>query len=281
MKLSSISIIFLIIIIPFIFISAQEAETSAQDLRLRYYYDNIVDNAVQDAAVVLSKNINVLNYGTNIDMSGAIPLAADAFFSTVHHSFNAYGNPTKMARVEACIPILIFLEKEGFTLYALSRFKNSDGFDEAKHCYYPMQQYVASPIQDRYIVRYTLGKEVYIYDIVDQTIEYGPYSDYSHVCSAFSHAKGFENLQLSAIKDSIKESLREYMNEYNSWSKGSGLQVKIEFPAIDDSDWARALQDEGIIVFAQGFPVLQGKKYEHYALGGGRVIRKEHPLDKF
>ena len=54
----------------------------------------------------------------------------------------------------------------------------------------------------------------------------------------------------------------------------SNFALELQFPVIDDEDWVRALNDVGLLVFAQGFPVLYGQKYEHYALGGARVIRK-------
>ncbi len=79
---------------------------------------------------------------------------------------------------------------------------------------------------------------------------------------------------MAAVKNSVEEKIMAYMDYYNQWTLGRSLSVKLEFPSIDDADWKRALTDEGIIVFAQGFPVLSGKSYKHYALGGARIIRK-------
>lgn len=275
MKLSSLAIIFIIIISPFIFISSQESEAIMQDQRLRYYYDNSIDNAIQDAALILSKNITELGYSNTMKISKAKELASQAFFSSIYHAFNAHGNPASMARVEACIPIMIFLENEGFSLYALCPFINDKGERDIKHCWFPMQHYIGEPIQERYFVRYTLGSKVYLYDNVEQIIYQGDYWEYGNMVSLFNDPETFKECHISAVKNSVRYKLKDYMNQHNQWTNNRSLAVQLDFPSIDDSDWLRALTDESILVFAQGLPVLKEKKYQHYALGGARVIRKK------
>jgi hypothetical protein len=276
MKLTSLAVIFVIIISPFIFISGQEAETAIQDQRLRYYYDNIIDNAIVDSAFVLSNRGTGLTYAGDVNISDtdARELAAQAFFDSVYYSFNAKGNPSLMARVDACIPILVFLEREGFSLYALDEYKNIDGQNEIKHIWFPMQHYIGEVISGRFIIRYTIDSKVYVFDMADQSLKEGDYSDFDDIIPYFIERQAFEDIRISAIKNSVQEEIMAYMNYYNQWALGRSISVKLEFPSIDDADWKRALTDEGIIVFAQGFPILSGKNYRHYALGGARVIRK-------
>lgn len=274
MKLTSLAIIFVIIICPFLFISSQRSEAAIQDQRLRYYYDNAIDNAVQDAAFTLSKSVVNAGYNGNVDIEEGKKTAAIIFFDSIYYAFNAKGNPASTARINACIPVLIFLENQGFSMYALSPCINEDNQSELKHCWYPVQHYVSESLEGRYIIRYTLENKVYIYDSVDNTEHEGDYWEFSDKISYFSDAQAFETLRISAVKNSVQLKLKDYMNVYNQWATGRNLTVELSFPSIKDSDWIRALADEGLIAFAQGFPTLVGKKYEHYALGGGRVIRK-------
>jgi len=274
MKLTSFAVIFVIIISPFIFTSAQEAEAAIQDQKLRYYYDNIIDNAAVDAAFILSNEGSGLTYTGNVKITDARQLAAQAFFDSVYYSFNAKGNPSLTARVDACIPVLVFLESEGFTLYALDEYKNINGQNEIKHIWFPMQHYIGEVLSDRFIIRYTLEDKVYVFDISEHTLREGDYSEFKEEIPYFKDKQTFENLRLAAVKNSVEEKIMAYMDYYNQWTLGRSLSVKLEFPSIDDADWKRALTDEGIIVFAQGFPVLSGKSYKHYALGGARIIRK-------
>ena len=64
-------------------------------------------------------------------------------------------------------------------------------------------------------------------------------------------------LRISAIKNSVQDEIMEYMNYHNQWALGRSISTKLEFPSIDDADWKRALIDEGILVFAQGFLPFQ------------------------
>ncbi len=267
MKLTSLAIIFTIIISPFLFLSSQSSKTAIEDQRLRTYYDNIIDNAIQDAALILSQK------GFS-EMSKAKETATEAFFDTLYYSFNSYTSSSRKARIDACVPVLIFLEREGFSLYALNPYKNITGQTEVKHIWFPIQYYAGELLSDRYCIRYTLENKVYVYDIVDKIASQGEYKEYKDRISFFNNDQTFENLRIAAIKNSIQEEITLYMNQYNQWASGKSLYVRLEFPSIEDSDWKRALTDEGILVIAQGFPVLSGKSYQHYALGGARVIRK-------
>lgn len=267
MKLTSLAIVFVIIISPFLFISAQTSKTAIEDQRLRTYYDNIIDNAIQDAAYALSQKA----LG---EISDARESAVEVFFDTMYYSFNAYTNLSSKARVDACVPVLVFLEKEGFSLYALNPYKDTHGQTDVKHIWFPIQHYIGEPLSGRFSVRYTLDNRVYVYDQIDKLFSQGDYQEYKDRISFFNDTQTFETLRIAAVKNSVQEEIMSYMNQYNQWASGKSLYVRLEFPSIDDSDWKRALTDEGILVFAQGFPVLSGKNYRHYALGGARVIRK-------
>lgn len=274
MKLTSFAIIFIIIISPFIFISGQESKAVLQDQRLRYYYDNTIDNAIQDAAFILSNKGSALTYTSNVDISDTKGLAAQVFFDSVYHAFNVMGNPSGMARVDACIPILAFLESEGFSLYALDEYKNTYGQNEIRHIWFPLQHYIGDTISGRYSIRYTLNDEVYIFDITDKVFYQGRYKEFEDIIPNFKDEQSFEDLRIPAVKNSVQEKITAYMDYHNRWTSGRSISARLEFPSIDDANWKRALTDESIIVFAQGFPILSGKDYKHYALGGARVIRK-------
>lgn len=274
MKLTSFAIIFVIIISPFIFISGQESETAIQEQRLRYYYDNAIDNAIQDAAFILSNKGSGFAYTSDVNITDIKEIAAQAFFNSIYHAFNVNGNSSSMARVDACIPVMAFLESEGFSLYALDEYKNTHGQTEIKHVWFPLKHYIGATISDRYSIRYTLNDEVYIFDMTNQVLSQGEYGEFKDIIPHFGTRQSFEDLRISAIKNSVQDEIMEYMNYHNQWALGRSISTKLEFPSIDDADWKRALLDEGILVFAQGFPTLSGKNYRHYALGGARVIRK-------
>lgn len=268
MRLTSLAVIFVIIIMPFLFISSQSAKAAIEDQKLRTYYDNVVDNAIQDAAFILSRH-------KHEDYSAARQMAADAFFDSLYYSFSSYIDPASKARVDSCVPVLVFLENEGFYMYALNPYKNINGQTETRHVWFPIHHYIGENLSGRFCVRYTLENVVYVYDQIDKAFIQGDYQDLKDRITFFNDVKTFENLRIAAVKNSVQKEIMRYMNEFSQWAAGKSFYVSLKFPSIDDSDWKRALTDEGILVFAQGFPVLSGKSYNHYALGGARVIRKE------
>lgn len=64
MKLTSFAILFIVIILPFLFITGHQLTIINEDTMLRAYYDSVIDNAVQDAAFVISQNAKNFSYGS-------------------------------------------------------------------------------------------------------------------------------------------------------------------------------------------------------------------------
>ena len=91
MKLTSFAIIFVIIISPFIFISGQESETAIQEQRLRYYYDNAIDNAIQDARFILSNKGSGFAYTSDVNITDIKEICNPSIFNSIYHAFNVNG----------------------------------------------------------------------------------------------------------------------------------------------------------------------------------------------
>lgn len=273
MKLTSLTVVAVLILSPFLFIMAQQTRLVKEDAKLRSYYDGAVDNAIMDAAHILTQYGEGLSYNSDTGLEEARVMAVETFFDTLCLAFNA-GSELQKARVEACVPVIIFLQNEGYSLYALHPFKNPQGITQIAHSWFPQEYYVGDTLLNRYVMRYTFEDTVYAFDTVDQKLYQGTYQELSAMIPLLSDKRQFENLRLAAVRKSIEKALESYMEQYNEWAYQRSLSVSFRFPGIDEADWKRALTDEGMLVFAQGFPVLMGKSYEHYALGGARIIRK-------
>lgn len=274
MKLTSFAILFIVIILPFLFITGHQLTIINEDTMLRAYYDSVIDNAVQDAAFVISQNAKNFSYGSKSDTSAVKELAVQTFFDSLYHSFNVHENPASMIRVQFCAPVLIFIEEDGFSLYAINSYLNEKNYTVMKHCWFPKKHYIGELLEERYSVRYTLGNRVYVFDTVTSLFMEGEYTEFKDDISFFASRESFEVLRNNAIRQSIEREFALYIRKYNNLRHKSNFALELQFPVIDDEDWVRALNDVGLLVFAQGFPVLYGQKYEHYALGGARVIRK-------
>lgn len=274
MKLTSFAIIFIIIISPFMLISQIRMRMMKEDRKLRAYYDQVLDNAVQDAAHQISRYRGETIEGSGTTMHGARELAMSVLLDSLYCSFNVYGNPTGMAKIKGRVPVIIFLEADGYVPYALDEYEGPGGYRIVDYCRYPKRAYSGSGASGRYVIRYTLTDDVSVYDVQSGEERRGSYADFSDIISNFSSREGFELERLAAVSRAIEKDLGFFTGQFNEISGKIGVTYTFRFPRIDDADWIRALTDEGILVFAQGFPVITGGVYECNAFGGARVLRR-------
>ena len=67
MKLTSLAVLFTVIVFPFLTLTRNQMKMIKEDARLRAYYDSVIDNAVQDAAFVISRSVKDFSYGRKGD----------------------------------------------------------------------------------------------------------------------------------------------------------------------------------------------------------------------
>lgn len=273
MKLTSYAILFLVIVFPFLMLSGIKARLYHEDEKLRFYYDQILDNAVGDAAFIWAQYQKKADRASDTSDAGAREVAALTFLDSLYGAFGANGSPSAMARLNACVPILLFFEEEGFSVYALTEYAGSGGHSVITHCWYPICPYTGEIASDL-IVRYTLSDRVYVYDRRTQQESIGLYADLSAQIPSFGSREQFELLRQSAVTKSIEKALKSHITRFNALSGKMGITYTFHFPRLDEGDWERALIDEGLLVFAQGLPVVSGGQYEMKAFGGARILRR-------
>lgn len=273
MKLINLAILFIMIVFPFIYMNGVKAQLYHEDTKLRVYYDQVIDNAVQDAAFIWAGYQKKASYDSFYSTDNTREIAVKALTDSLFYSMGVYGNPSGMARIKSAVPVILFLEEDGYYLYGLTEYKGPDGHTIIDYCWYPKHPYVGEGITGSTIIRYTLGDNVYIYDYATGQESLGAYYDFSDVIPDFGSKERFEVLKLSAVSKTIEKDLKAFIGQLNLLSRNMGVTYEFHFPRIDESDWRRALVDQSILVFAQGLPVLTGNQYEMEAFGGARIMR--------
>lgn len=274
MRLTSFAILFVIIIAPFLCISGIQSRVLQKDVELRAYYDQVLDNAVQDAVFMLAHQRRQVSGEGGLTIQNTREIAVSHFFDTLFFSFGVYGDETGMMRVKGCVPVIVFLEYDGYIVYALNQYQGSEGYSIMNYCWYPKKPYYGAAESGRYLVAYTLDDTVVIYNTYDGQEMEGQFSDFSALIPQFQTKEGFETARLAAVSQSIEKDLDSHIARFNSFSSRMGVTHTFRFPRIVDADWIRALTDEGMLVFAQGFPVMTGIPYESSAFGGARILGK-------
>jgi len=275
MRLTSFAILFVIIIGPFLCISGIQARVLQKDRELRAYYDQVLDNAVQDAVFILAQHrrqVSAENEGLTLQDTREI--AVGHLLDSLFFSFGVYGDETDMMRVKGCVPVVIFLEHDGYVAYALNQYAGPEGYTVIDYCWYPKKPYTGAFEPSGYFVNYTLDDTVTVYDAANGRETEGPFSDFAAVIPQFRTREGFESARLAAVSRSVEKDLASHIARFNSFSSRMGVTHAFRFPRIEDADWIRALTDEGMLVFAQGFPVLTGNYYESNAFAGARILKR-------
>jgi len=274
MRLTSLAILFIMIIGPFLTISGIQSRILHKDRELRDYYDQVVDNAVQDAVSVLAQQRRQMSGESGLTFQNTREIAVTHFLDSLFYSFGVYGNEAGMMRVKGCVPVIVFLERDGFVAYALNEYQGPDGHIVMDYCWYPKKPYSGVSADSRYYVRYTLEDAVIVCDASSGEEMEGLFTDFSTMFPQFQTRVGFEAARLAAVSQAVEKDLACHIARFNGFSARMGVTYTFRFPRIEDADWIRALTDEGMLVFAQGFPVITGVPYENNAFGGARILRR-------
>jgi len=274
MRLTSLVIVFIMIIGPYLTISGIQSRMLHKDRELRAYYDQLVDNAVQDAVTVLAQQRRRMSDESGLTLQNTREIAVTHLFDALYYAFGVYGNGAGMMRVKGCMPVIVFLERDGFVVYALNEYEGPDGYTIMDYCWYPKKPYSGVSADGRYYVRYTLEDAVIVCDASSGEEMEGLFTDFTAMFPQFQTREGFEAVRLAAVSQAIEKDLASHIARFNGFSARMGVTYKFRFPRIEDADWLRALTDEGMLVFAQGFPVITGAPYENNAFGGARILRR-------
>ncbi|HOK43551.1 MAG TPA: hypothetical protein PLD49_07795 [Thermoclostridium caenicola] len=274
MRLTSLAIVFIMIIGPYLTISGIQSRMLHKDRELRAYYDQLVDNAVQDAVTVLAQQRRRMSDESGLTLQNTREIAVTHLFDALYYAFGVYGNGAGMMRVKGCMPVIVFLERDGFVVYALNEYEGPDGYTIMDYCWYPKKPYSGVSADGRYYVRYTLEDAVIVCDASSGEEMEGLFTDFTAMFPQFQTREGFEAVRLAAVSQAIEKDLASHIARFNGFSARMGVTYKFRFPRIEDADWLRALTDEGMLVFAQGFPVITGAPYENNAFGGARILHR-------
>lgn len=274
MRLTSLAIVFIMIIGPYLTISGIQSRMLHKDRELRAYYDQLVDNAVQDAVTVLAQQRRRMSDESGLTLQNTREIAVTHLFDALYYAFGVYGNGAGMMRVKGCMPVIVFLERDGFVVYALNEYRGPDGHTVMDYCWYPKKPYSSVSAYGRYYIRYTLGDVVTLYDVSTGQEMEGQFPEFSSHIPQFRTREEFEAERLAAVSQAIERDLAGHIARFNGFSARMGVTYTFRFPRIEDADWLRALTDEGMLVFAQGFPVITGAPYENSAFGGARILRR-------
>lgn len=243
-----------------------------------------LNSATSDAAEYLATS-GV--YGDNsIDKDELI----NVFFTSLFSSMGIISDVSVQAETEMYIPVILLCDYDGYYLYYYDRYIAEDGYTYSKRMWSEKMPYFYS--DGYFIYKFTLSDKIYVYDykklldLPQEVIEvdyhefqkddkYKDFRSKHKDCFLFDDEE-YELIKKEAIINLLEKSLSYYTSRHNAIARQNGISYNFSFPAENEDEWARYMDDLNLLAVFQGYPYGADGEYtfNKVASAGGNVIKK-------
>ncbi len=270
MKITDISIVFVIIILPFIQILRIQTDNLQNTAYKNMVIDRYLDAAVEDAseAMIIRGDYNRISISKD--------KAISAFCATMFTNFNVMGNEAEQNRLMLYVPVMVLVDYDGYWVCSMEEYINNEGSKEEKMVWKPKKPY--SYESKGYVYLFTLDNQVKVLDTSANRFYEGTQQDLKGDVheEIILQDELFEAVRKRTIMEAVKKDVNEAINAHNTFAQRYGITYRFSPPSISGGDWYRNIEDIGFLAFFQGIPTgLRGLRYNNFALGAARIIRKE------
>ncbi len=271
MKLSHYSmVLFLVSLALFVPLMAGEQMNYAVAEK-QIQYNNAVDNAVDDA-------LNAARVESDDGKSTFLNRdeAVGFFFQSLFSGFGIVDDKNKQEQVRMCVPVMLFTEDDGYCIRYAGSYADELGGSRMNYVWTDMRPYAYEDKKNELLVLFSFGKDVTIIDRRNGERVEGYYTDlkaiYPNVAYLQSEAD-FEETRRACIIGHLTEDMEYFINSHNRLAAKAGISYKFELPRADKQDWYRTINDLGLLVLFQGYPMKDGfgSSYNRFAVGSARV----------
>jgi len=272
MKITDMAVLFVIIILPFVLLMRIKTDNLKNAEYRSIQLNRYLDTAVEDA--VNAMTVKGMNDKTVISREKAL----EAFFRTLYVNFGITADETSKDVLRVYIPVIVLIDYDGYWICSMETYKNSLGDNIREMLWKPKKPYVYE--KNGYIYLFTLDDYVKVFDPENITFYEGRRGDIAvnlPDSEIIHYDELFEQVRKRTITELIKTDVNSAINEHNKYAKLYGITYNFSPPYISDDDWHKNIEDIGFLAFFQGIPVgLGGERFNSYALGAARIVRKNH-----
>ncbi|MBW4841234.1 MAG: hypothetical protein KZY74_17730 [Paenibacillaceae bacterium] len=273
MKITDWAILFVLIVVPILWLSGQRVEDLREVNRLETRYTAAIRTAVQDAAVALNRNELQQfesGYGSAKWMRADKEQALAALLQSLYLNFGVADDPVGQQVILGYIPAVVVMDYDGYYLYAADY---EGGKDSNAYHWQDKKPYTYSDREGNSIA-FTLDRNVTAYDAAADRWVNGLQSEVKSEVAIplLQDDEQFEAVRRATIVRQIEEDLAQTIRNHNLLAVKLGVNYTFTLPVIAQEEWNNTLNDVGILVFLQGIPVGD-HHYNNYAIGGGRLDR--------
>lgn len=276
MKITDLSVIFILILLAFALVTGMKIENQHENHKRKVQYNLALQAAVQDAGKSLLLNESQ-TYESQYESLKRVKTnkeaALQAFFQTLFINFKAQHDPITQDLIKAYLPAILVIDYDGFYVYAVDSYYNAEGELIMEHLWTEKKPYTYSDDLGNSLI-FTLDDYVITYDVEQNEWKEGFLQDLRSEVNIplLNDADLFENVRRITIVQAIQDELEYQINHHNTYARRFGITYTFTLPLISSEDWNNTINDVGFIAFIQGMP-LGPEHYNNYSLGGSRLIK--------
>lgn len=270
MKVTDIAVLFVIIILPFVQILRIQTDNLQSTAYKNMVLDRYLDAAVEDASEAMV--VRGAYRKANISRDKAF----SAFCDTMFANFGVLGNEADQNNLMLYIPVMVLVDYDGYWVCSIEEFTNDEGNKEEKMVWKPKKPY--SYERDGYLYLFTLDNQVKVLDLSTNQFHDGTQQELKGIVSEdiILQDELFDAVRKRTVMEAIKKDVNDAINAHNAFANRYGITYHFSPPSISEADWYRNIEDIGFLAFFQGIPTgLRGIRYNSFALGAARIVRKE------
>lgn len=278
MKITDWAIVFVLITAPLFWTSSIHAEQRRDVLMIEQRYNAALRTAAQDGGSRLNENeLQQFEAGYSSNKYFRVDKEAglSALLDTLYSNFGVADDLIGQRNLLNYIPAIAVVDYDGYYIYSARERVAVSKEIEISHQWTPKKPFAYTDSWGN-IIKFTLDNEVTVYDASQRLWVTGKRDEIgdSTGIQLLKNEEEFNNQRTSFIVRSLEEDLSRAIAEHNQYASTQGINYTFTLPLIRGEDWANTIRDVGILVFLQGIP-LGDQYYNNYALGGGRLIKRQ------
>ncbi|MCX7772808.1 MAG: hypothetical protein N2376_06825 [Clostridia bacterium] len=267
MKITDLSIIFILIILPFCFLLEIKTANAEIAIYKRVEIHTILDTAVEDGSSTL------VEYGSSKNVVINKERAVKAFLTSLYINFGVSADPIGQKMLQGYLPCIIVIDYDGYYVLSNEAYRNASGQTETKLVWSTKRPFVYN--SPNYSFSFTLDEQVTVYTLSNGFIS-GTRDQLAGkiVSNVISDEALFEQIRRRTIVEALKKDINYAINKHNDIARRFGISYYFTLPTIENEDWYKTIDDVGLLVFFQGMPIgITNERINNFSLGGARVVK--------
>lgn len=275
MKITDYTILFIIIILPFVLIQNLRSDNIEETIYKKNQLNRALETSVQDGTA------DLIQIGRDKKVYANKDRAVNSFFNSLFINMNIFEDDTAQDLIKGYIPCIIVIDHDGYYVMNHQEYTNGDGYKEVKMTWNPKRYYSYKSNYSGLTIMFTLSNYITVYDgwdnfyqgtldqiqdlIADGTL---PSSD------ELMDDDYFEEVRKRCIVSYLMKDVNNSINSHNQVARDYGITYNFALPVIDKESWYRTIDDMGMLVFLQGLPIgVTNERFNSFSLGGARVVK--------